>query len=130
MDKYHTPQNAVNEGIVLAHTLYGAPSELTARPEGVGPNAARATWSTAPYIPPKRRGNDSADRERPLCSEPECKAWPIKDRPYCAGHARKHGLLPSCKLNTCNANPMGTTGFCYYHQPKAMRSVAVDDIPE
>lgn len=45
---------------------------------------------------PRRRKRDSPDR--PLCAaenakgEP-CKAYPIKEHPYCTGHARKLGLI-------------------------------------
>jgi len=133
-DKTRITQYETNEGIALAHTLYGGPtSQLSAVSDSIGSNVGLATWSTAPYIPPKppkRRERDAPDKA--LCAEDGCKAWPVKDLLYCAGHARTNGILPTCQREGCNGAPMapmGTPGFCHHHQPK-IGSVDLDDIPE
>jgi len=111
----YTQDNAARPGIALTHTLYGEPANSQPA-NSIGSNIGRATFSTAPYVPPKRRHRDNPERE--LCAEEGCKAYPLKDKPYCTGHARAHGLMPTCAKRDCHSAPMGDTNYCYYHQPE------------
>ena len=84
-------QNAVAPGIALAHTLQGSPVQgVGGVSHSHGSVQPAGLHSTAPYVPPKRRHRDNPDRQ--LCSQEGCKAYPIKDVPYCAGHAKSLGL--------------------------------------
>jgi hypothetical protein len=87
-----THQNASAEGVQLAHTLYGTHVQGSGGvTHASGDIQPAGLHSTAPYRPPKRRMKDNPDKL--LCSAEGCKAYPIKKVPYCAGHARKLGLV-------------------------------------
>jgi hypothetical protein len=113
MTGYRQDNGARGEGIALAHTIAGEPVMDRARQHNQGPNVEQATWSTAPYKPPKRRNYDNPDL--PLCAEEDCRAYPMKTTPYCAAHARSKGLLPHCSVEGCHAAPMKGTEKCYGH---------------
>lgn len=88
---HYAHANSSNPNAVLAHSRVGDP---VASPQGVeadGRFKRAGLLSTAPYKPPKRRKSDSPGRI--LCSQPDCKAFPMKDIPYCTGHARSLGLV-------------------------------------
>jgi hypothetical protein len=89
----YSHQHSSNPNAVLAHTRVGSP---VASPQGIeadGRFKKAGLLSTTPYKPPKRRASDSAGRDKLLCSMDGCKAWPLKDFPYCTGHARSLGLV-------------------------------------
>jgi len=52
----------------------------------------------AEYKAPKRRGRDNPDLK--LCSYDGCRAYPLKGRDICVGHARSEGTLPSQSKDT------------------------------
>lgn len=125
-DKFHTSVHATNEGVVLAHTLYGEPTSSHLRASQVGnPNIVQATWSTAPYIPPARRQVDSKLRDKPLCATEGCRAWATKTG-YCNPHGRKLGLVPSCEHEGCGRIPLKGASWCRTHQPEPV--VTEEDI--
>lgn len=78
-------------GIALIHTLNGSPVQgVGGVTHTAGDIQPAGLYSTAPYVPPKRRAHDNPDRQ--LCSHEGCKAYPMKKIPYCAGHAKSLGL--------------------------------------
>jgi hypothetical protein len=92
MGNYQRTQNSQNEGITLAHSLVGEPvGGIGGVTHAQGDVQPAGLHSTAPYVPPKRRAHDKGDKL--LCSTEDCKAYPIKAHPYCAGHARSLGLV-------------------------------------
>lgn len=109
------PMNAP-EGAVPMHTLYGEKQDghmghLAS--EGVVPNPGSIM---RPYKPPARRDRDNP--ERLLCSFEGCKAYPLKDKSYCAGHQKAMGLTkPNCKgkQGTCRMPAIKGTDLCVAH---------------
>lgn len=92
MGPYDTNQNSIAEGVVRVDSLY-------ARVDGSG-GVTHETEDVkllrqphmAHYRPPKRRKKDNPDII--LCSAEDCKAFPMKETGYCAGHTRSMGLRP------------------------------------
>lgn len=112
----YTHDNATAPGIALAHTIHGEAVNASVRPESAAPGTTRAVGSVfSPYKPPARRAHDKG---KTLCSEEGCKSYPIKDKSYCAGHARQHGELPVCAKRDCNAPPKKGQSYCHWHGPK------------
>lgn len=118
-------ENSSADGIALAHTVYGEHVTATARPDATMPNVQPSIGNImAPYKPPPRRKSDSPDIA--LCAEEGCKGFPVSDLDYCAGHARKRGLLLTCKM--CGRIPKrGTGGYCYWHSEAGTDETAPDD---
>ncbi len=86
-------QNATAPGIALQHTLQGSPVQgVGGVSHAHGAVQPAGIHSTAPYKPPKRRGQDNLDK--PLCAYEDCKAFPIKTTDYCVGHSRNLKIGP------------------------------------
>lgn len=88
-DRYTVNQNSAREGVVRVDSLY-------TRVDGAGglthetDNIKRlAQPLMRPYEPPKRW--EPAEGKQ-LCSADDCRAYPMKDTGYCAGHSRSLGL--------------------------------------
>lgn len=114
MSGHYTHDNASASGIALAHTVYGEKVSATGAANSVMEGVAPATWSTAPFKPPKR-----ANEDREFCAEDGCQAYPtVAGQGYCPGHARKRGLMPTCSHLNCGSAPMKGKRHCYYHGPK------------
>lgn len=98
--------NSQNEGIVLAHTMYGQPSvEGNYAAQGsVGPEGStiqRSTYSVmAAYVTPEEKLTQTIHTER-RCKGKDgtCKGFPMKDLDYCSGHARSLGLVENWNKN-------------------------------
>jgi hypothetical protein len=84
-------QNATAPGLALQHQLAGSPVQgVGGVTHSVGNIQPAGLHSTRPYSPPKRRSRDNGKQ---LCSHEDCKAYPMKKIPYCAGHAKSLGLV-------------------------------------
>lgn len=100
MSNQRALQNATAPGIALAHTLAGEHKAGVGGVTHAAGNVQQAgLHSTAPYKPPRRRVQDDAKRETPLCEVEGCKAWPMKRFPVCSGHARSQGLVKNWSTN-------------------------------
>lgn len=116
--KYVNPNQQTGGNAALAHTIHGAPVGDKSPTNGNSDTSKRQVQSVfRRYQPPKRRHRDNP--EKLLCSEPDCKAYPMADSDYCIGHARSKGLLkgPKCGHTDCKASPMKDSdhGFCFMH---------------
>jgi hypothetical protein len=88
--RFDTNQNAAREGVVPVSSLY-------TRVDGAG-GVTHASENvkllTQPhmsnFVPPKRFKDDREGKQ--LCSADGCRAYPMKDTGYCAGHTRSLGL--------------------------------------
>ena len=91
--RYNSPVNSGNPNAALVHETYGPDvarqgTHHNNSREGVGP----ATWSTAPYIPPKNKGMvvpspPGLEPENKLCTRDGCSGHATKRWPgLCAGH--------------------------------------------
>jgi len=97
--RYQNPHAQAGDGLAVAHTMYGERTDSRyAQPHMIG--AQEGAVQALPqahfrnYKAPARRHNDNPDVELCGYEEAECKAYPSKKyHPYCAGHARKLGLL-------------------------------------
>ena len=84
-------QHSAAPGVALVGSLYGDKVGGTQGINDSNSNIQPAGLnSTLPYRPPKRRRGDNPDKL--LCSSEGCKGFPLKDVPYCAGHAKSLGL--------------------------------------
>jgi hypothetical protein len=109
----YTHDNATAPGIAQAHTVYGGAVSKSLRPEmAIAGTAQQRQSSFRDYQPPKRRAHDNGHA---LCSEEGCKAYPMEDKSYCAGHARVHGEMKVCAKRDCKAAPKKGTDFCRWH---------------
>jgi hypothetical protein len=121
-DQFHTHDNAAAPGIALVSSLMTNRSTIATNPHGASslPNVQPAAGlSTAPYVPPARRGNDVHTAS--LCEFGDCKAFTLSpEQPYCAAHARMFGLVDQCEASdTCRGMVVEGTGLCARHQPTA-----------
>ena len=87
--RYDTNQNAAAEGVVPVSSLYtrveGA-GGITHESENV---KLLAQPHMSNYVPPKRWAPVEGKQ---LCSAEGCRAYPMKETGYCAGHTRSLGL--------------------------------------
>lgn len=97
--------HAREEGVALAHTIYGEPSAQgnyaafgSAGPNG---NIQRATFSVfEAYKSPDQKLTETIHTSRRcLGKDGTCKGFPMKDLDYCSGHARSLGLVPNWNKN-------------------------------
>jgi len=121
MGRFDDKVNAQNgEAVAVAHTIYGSPVAGALMPQKIGADGGGVQLlhqaHISDYKPPPRRHRDNPDRA--LCSEPECNAYPMKDKPYCTGHARLYGLMPSCAKADCGMAPKNGQRHCRWHEPK------------
>jgi hypothetical protein len=109
----YTHDNSTAPGIALAHTVYGSPVTASLRPEMAQQGTTRQVQSTfRDYQPPKRRAHDKG---HPLCSEPDCKSYPVQGKNYCTGHGRLHGEAKVCAHRDCKAAPKTGEDYCRWH---------------
>lgn len=133
MSGFYTHDNATAPGIALAHTVYGEPVGTSRLAAGVGvgdTTIGQATWSTAPFKPRRRVGDNGGK----LCAFEGCKAYPSKadkSDDYCSGHARSLGLTKTCAKRDCKAIPLRGEPYCSAHNrnPDAVRPKPNAKIP-
>ena len=93
--EFYRPVHSQNEGIALAHTVYGEPVHAS-RPENAGAENAAPAWGTHSTAPYKRRAFDNPAKA--LCATEGCTAFPMTradGQGHCVGHARKLGYVPN-----------------------------------